>query len=330
MTGIFRTNNSYNPFLLFIYGLLLKLPMFWHPVTPLIEQHDGFLYQAFIRWLQSFTGPTSFVYAVIAYLLLYTQAIVFNKIVMEQRMFPRPNYFTAMSYLIITSFIPECNILSAPLIINTIMLWAWAKMGTLHHTSTPKTALFNVGLIIGCATFLYFPALWFVILVFFSLVLTRPFKLAEWLMPLLGIMTPYYFLLAWMAFEGEWEKHLFQNFQIRVPLFTHSNWWYAALAIIAITGATGFLLVLQNFRRQLIQARKNWNLLFLYLLICIGMSFINATHFFSYFLIITVPLSALVAAAFLYPAKKWVSLILHWLMIGFIIGTHYFVKGFYT
>ena len=35
------------------------------------------------------------------------------------------NYLPAMSYLLITSLFIDWNILSAPLVINTLLIWVW-------------------------------------------------------------------------------------------------------------------------------------------------------------------------------------------------------------
>ncbi|HMX36387.1 MAG TPA: hypothetical protein PKA94_03835, partial [Ferruginibacter sp.] len=75
---------------------------------------------------------------------------------------------------------------------------------------------------------------------------------------------------------------------------------------------------------QLIQARKSWNLIFLYLLVALFVPFINATHTFEYWILCAVPLSAFLGAAFLYPAKGWFPLLLHWLLVAFVIAINYF------
>ena len=54
--------------------------------------------------------------------------------------------------------------------------------------------------------------------------------------------------------------------------------------------------------------------------------FINATHSFVYWILCAVPIAAIAAAGFLYPAKKWFPLILHWLIVAFVIAFSYFVK----
>jgi magnesium-transporting ATPase (P-type) len=206
-----------------------------------------------------------------------------------------------------------------------MLIWVWARMSSLHNDNSPKTSLFNIGIAIGLSTFFYFPSLAFAALIIFGLAIIRPFKLSEWVIALMGIITPYYFLLAWVFLTDKWKQYKFPGFAVTSPKFNQNNWAYIAIIIVLLTSIAGFFYVQQNFRRQLIQARKSWNLIFLYLLVAIFIPFINATHTFEYWILSAVPLSALLGAAFLYPNKKTVPLVLHWVMVAFVIAISYFV-----
>ena len=300
--------------------------MILQPKIPHPQQIDGFLYKALLKWLSVFGSSLPVIYPLLVYGLLFSQAVAFNKLVNDLRLMQLPNYLTGMSYLLVTSLFSEWNMLSAPLIINTLLIWVWARMSGLYNNPNPKTALFNIGIAIGLSTFFYFPSLAFAALIIFGLAITRPFKLAEWLMALLGIITPYYFLLAWVFLTGRWKGYVFPGFAVTTPKFSQTNWAYAAIIIVLFISVIGFIFIQQNFRRQLIQARKSWNLVFLYLIVAVFVPFVNATHTFEYWILCAVPLSAILGAAFLYPSKKWIPLVLHWLMVAFVIAISYFVE----
>ncbi len=326
MTGTFKANNPYNPFLLLVYGLLLKLPLFLHPVIPVAQQTDGFLFKAILTQLSTFNKSIPGIYPFITFVLLYAQAITFNKLTNDQRLMQRPNYLTAMSYLLLTSLFKEWNTLSAPLIVSTMLIWVWANMSGLYNDKNAKSTLFNIGIAIGISTFFYFPSIAFSILIIVGLSVTRPFKLAEWLIALMGIITPYYFLLSYVFLTDKWQGYHFPGFALSLPKFYESRWALAAIIIVLVVSAIGFFFIQQNFRRQLVQTRKSWNLVFLYLLVSLFIPFINTGHTFQYWILCAVPLSAFMGSAFLYPSKKWFPLLLHWLMVGFVVAFSYFVK----
>jgi len=326
VTGVFKSNNPYNTFLLLVYGLLLKLIMFIHPQIPLPQQTDGFLFKLLLSQLSGVGSSLPIIYPLISFILLYTQAITLNALVNQHRLMQKPNYLTGMAYLLITSLFAEWNILSAPLIINSFIIWVWSRMSKLYNEPSPKTSLFNIGMAIGISSFFYFPVISFSALVVVGLLITRPFKLPEWVVALLGLASPFYFLAAYIYITDKWQGYHFPGVAVTFPRFIESRWALAAIFIVLFISSTGFVYVQKNFRRQLVQARKSWNLIFLYLLIALFIPFINASHSFVYWILSAVPIAVIAGAGFLYPQKKGFPLILHWLMVAFVIAFSYFVQ----
>jgi hypothetical protein len=300
--------------------------MFIHPQIPLPQQTDGFLFKLLLSQLSAVGKSLPIIYPLISFILLYTQAITLNALVNQHRLMQKPNYLTGMAYLLITSLFAEWNILSAPLIINSFIIWVWSRMSKLYNEPSPKTSLFNIGMAIGISSFFYFPVISFSALVVVGLLITRPFKLPEWVVALLGLASPFYFLAAYIYITDKWQGYHFPGVAVTFPRFIESRWALAAIFIVLFISSTGFVYVQKNFRRQLVQARKSWNLIFLYLLIALFIPFINASHSFVYWILSAVPIAVIAGAGFLYPQKKGFPLILHWLMVAFVIAFSYFVQ----
>ena len=325
MTGIFKANNPYNNFLLLIYGLALKIPMFINPNVPQPQQLDGFLYKAMLLWLKPVAANFHLVYSIITFLLLYIQAISINKLINSQRLMQKPNYLSGMAYLLITSLFSDWFNLSAPLIVNTLLIAVLALLSGLHNNNNPKSTLFNAGMIIGICGFFYFPSIAFLLLVMVGLGITRPFRLPEWMMVLLGILAPYYFLAAWVFLTDKWKGYRFPGFTLKVPSFQQNAWAYAAVIVVSLTVIIGIFFIQDNMRRQVVQARKSWNLIFLYLFVSLLVPFLNASQGFDYWILTAVPLAMITGTAFFYPERKIVPLILHWGMVVIYIATGFFI-----
>lgn len=319
MTGTFRANNPFNTFMLLVYGLLLKLVWFISPQIPVIEKSDGFLYNKILATLKPVFDVYPITYSIITFILLYTQAISFNRLLNDRRLMQKPNYLPGMSYLLITSFFAEWNILSAPLVINTLLIWVWAKMSSLYNNPEAKLTLYNIGIVIGVTTFFYFPSLAFALMIIFALLITRPPRVAEWVIAILGIATPWYFLFAWLFLTNKLYSFGVSGIRIDYPLFAKSNAQYIGIILILITAIIGGIFVQANLRKQIVQVRKSWGLIVLYLIVALFIPFINSTLNFQYWILATVPLSAFIACFFFYPTKKWITLSIHWIMVGFVI-----------
>lgn len=326
MTGIFRANNPLNTFLLFMYGILLKFVWFIHPQIPVVQPTDGFLFKYFLSSIKPFFDSLPVGYSFLAYFLLYAQAVSFNQVFNNRRLMQKPNFLPAMSYLLITSFFGEWNILSAPLLINTLLIWIWAKMSNLYNNKHAKTTLFNIGIAIGICSFFYFPSVVFSLLIIFALLITRPPKVAEWLIPLIGIFTPWYFLLSWLFLTNKLYDFYLPRLEITYPVLAQNYSEYAGAGLILIMAIAGGFFVQSFSGKQIVQVRKTWSLMLLYLIVAIFIPFINNSHNFEFWIFSLVPLSAFIACGFYYPRIRWIPMVFHWIMVGFVIYLQYLKK----
>ena len=326
MTGVFKANNPYNNFLLFVYGILLKLPIFFSPQLPQPKTMDGILYKGSLKLFAPIADGVPIIYSFITFALLFIQALSINNLVNSQRMHQKTNYLTGMSYLLITSLFTEWQTLSAPLIVNSILIWVLSKLCTLHNSPRARETIFNIGFATSVATFFYFPSIAFVLLIMVGLTIARPFKLPEWLMGLVGIAAPFYFFASWLFLTDRWANYQYPGIAVTLPRFYETQWAYAAIILVLATVVIGGFFIQDNLRRQVVHTRKSWYLLYLYLLGAVLVPFLNATQSFSYWVLAAVPVSAIAASAFLYPDKKWFPLTVHWSMVAISIVIGYFLR----
>lgn len=326
VTGIFRINNPLNSFLLFVYGLLLKFTWLLHPQIPLAQKTNGFLFNDLLHWIKPYFDPYPATYFLITYLLIYTQAVSFNQLIIRRRLMQKPNYMPAMSYLLITSFFSEWNLLSAPLIVNTILIWVWAKMSNLNNNQYPKTTLYNVGIAIGICAFLYLPSFVFALFAILALIISRPPKAAEIFIVVIGILTPWYFLASWLFLTDKLYSFYLTGFGIAYPSFEPMNTTLTGFILILLLTIIGGFFVQSVSSKQVVQVRKNWGLMLLYLLIAVAALFLGKVAGLQYCLIALIPASAFIGCAFYYPRIKWIPALLHWFMVAFVLYVQYFHK----
>jgi hypothetical protein len=322
--GTFKANNPVNNFLLLLYGIFIKFQLFLHPKVPTAQKIDGFLFKQLLFSLKIPGTSFPIIYSILTFVLLFAQAVLVNTLANTQKLFTSPNYLPGMAYLLLTSFFTDWHVLSSPLIINTIGIWVLLKISSLYNAQNVKTTIFNIGLVIGLGTFFYFPSIALIGVMLLGLATIRPFKITEWLIAFLGSITPYYFLLAFVFLTDKWQGYTFPGSAFSLPSFAKNNLVLAGVVFVLAFSLVGFIYVQQNFRRQLIQARKSWNLIFLFLVMACTIPFINATKTFSYWVVCAVPLSFLIAAFFFYTKQKWLTITIHWLIVGYIIAISYF------
>ncbi len=324
MIGIFKQKASTNALFLFIYALVLKFPLFLHPFSPVLHSEDNYLYRFILTALDSLFSHAALPFAILTFIILFTQATLLNSICNYHKMLPKANYLPGMSYILITSLLPDWGHFSAPLLINSIIIWCWYRMVALYNSQTPVSAIFNIGLFLGLATLLYIPAIAFLVLLFFSLLIMRPFRIQEWIVGFIGFTSPYYFLMLFLYFTHQlhW-KNLIPQIRFTFPAIPNSIWIIAAISLLVIPFVIGGFYVQNNLNKMLIHVRKSWSLLLVFLITAILVIIINKAGSYENWIVTAMPFAVFHAAAYYYPPKPfWVGL-LHWLCFGVAIVINY-------
>jgi hypothetical protein len=324
--GIFKQKNPGNALLLLIYALVLKFSIFLHPQLPVLKKEDNYLYRFILSGLHSLFHSFAFPYALLTFLLMFTQATLFNSICNYHKLFPKPNFLPGMSYVLVTSLIPDWNHFSAPLLVNSIMIWSWYRMIGLYNNNRPVTAIFNIGLLAGLATLLYIPAMAFSLLVMFVLIIMRPFRVQEWLVGFLGFTSPYYFLLLVLYFANQlnW-NNVVPKITFTLPALPDSIPVTLGILLLVVPFIIGGYFVQNNLNKMLIQVRKSWSLLLMFLIVAVLVIVLNKAGTYENWIVTAVPFAAFHAAAYYYPARKAVSLALHWISFGFVMVVNYII-----
>jgi hypothetical protein len=322
--GIFKQKNPGNALWLLIYGLILKFPFLLHPSPPAVNEGDNYIYNVISKFLESVFGQAPFLFSSLAFLLLFSQATLFNRITNSLKLLTRPNYLVGMSYLLITSLVHEWNLFSAPLLVNSLLIWIWYRMTSLYSNNNPKTAVFNISVLLGILPLIYSPAVIFLLLLVFALIITRPFRITEWLVAFLGFTAPYYFLFVVLYLSNQWQwSKIIPSVSFHLPQLPSSLWVTAGIIFMVLPFLIGSYYAQHNLNKMLIQVRKSWSLLLVLLMVSVLIILVNPGNNYLHWLPVVLPLAAFHAAAYYFPSKRWAPLLLHWVIFAFVIVLNY-------
>jgi hypothetical protein len=156
----------------------------------------------------------------------------------------------------------------------------------------------------------------------------RPFHLREWLLGLLGVTTPFYFYAVYLVLNDQWSwAHLWPYFSLSFPVIKQTAWLAGAAFLLVVPFLSGGYYVQESLRRMLIQVRKGWSLVLLYLLCALFIPFINNGNNLENWVMAVIPLAAFHACTYLYSSYRIFPLLLFWVTLGFILGYQYYGHG---
>lgn len=318
MITIFRNKSIVTIFSLIALCLLTHLHIFFIPV----QVHDGY-FSGFISWIfhKYSSSIAPFFLNSFYIIVILIQAIRINVILNNHKLFNKSAFTTSLAYILFTGLFTNAYSLSVALIANSLVIWIFSFSIKLYNNSSAKGLLFNLGLLASVSILFFQPLAIITIGLLFALIVLRPFKISEWFIFLLGVITPFYIILSFLYLTDQLsilqELLPITQFKLYIP---NNTWDSANYILIAILSIAGLVTWYPNSNRMVIQSRKSWGVILIFLILSIIGALIFTSNNYYTELICLIPLSAFVSNFFLYPSKKILVHIL--LLAAFVVITY--------
>jgi hypothetical protein len=321
---LFRDKSIANIFFLLLLSLAVHLHFFVEPPPVVANVNDGVISLLIARYVSPLPQPALFV---IYLLVVILQAIRLNMVLGEMRMFHNTGYTTAMAYVLLSGMLPQWCGISSALMANFLLIWIFIKLSRLYNHPSPKTLLFNTGLIVGFSVICYHPTAILIGVVLFALMVVRPFRLAEWILLLMGILLPYYFLFSFLFLADDTRSFIsfLPYLQLHMPLSQWSIPLIVQLSVLLVMMVTGLIFWQLTHKRMVIQIRKNWGVMMVMLFILLPIPFIFQQAGVESAFMCVMPLAAFSSNAFSTPRRLILPNILFWLAAAVLAYNNWFL-----
>ncbi len=326
MLNLFRSYNPYSVIALFLLAIFLKLAILLHPEMPYVIEESQVIWLKLAGFLKTMLGGSSFLLTFFALVNLFGQAIFLNRIANRHHLFPKATYLPALTYILVTSLFRDWNYLSAALVSNWLLLAMLSSMLQLYAAADARKQIFNIGCFISLTAMLVFPNIVFVLLLLLALGILRPFKIAEWTVGLLGIITPFYFLAGIL--------YLTDNMALlsRVATIGFSlpksiagpEVVFTVLGFLVASLAAGILYLNYFMSRMLFQNKKWWWVVIAAFFISIVAGVFTIAKGYNQWMALLVPASFIIANVWFSERKKWITTIFFYLFAAVIIFAQWY------
>lgn len=258
----------------------------------------------------------------LAAFLLFIQALIFNRIINSYNFLGKSTYLPALSYVSAASLFSPFLILSPVLFCNFLILWMMDKFLSIYKRDTVSSVMYDLGMIVGLGTLIYFPFIVMLPVVWISLIIFRTFNWREWLAVVTGIITVFFFLGVFYY----WNDSLDQFYRIWLPLASkfptnlRINLYDALVLIpVAVILILGIFQLQKNFFRSVVHLRKSFQLLFFMFIAGLISFYLKQDLRLYHFLLCAPPVAVLMAYYFVHAGKQWLYESLYVVLVGGII-----------
>jgi hypothetical protein len=321
---LFRDKSIINLF----YLVVLSVAVHLHLLTgaPMVVTHgaDG-LFSIFLQRYVSGLSATPLFLLYQAVLLI--QAIRLNMVLNDMRMFHVNTYTTAMALVVLSGIMPQWCVISPALLANFLLIWIFIKLSRLYNHPSPKTLLFNTGLVVGVTMLCYHPTAVLIPVVLFALAVVRPFRPSEWMILLMGTILPYYFLAAWLFLNDHLSSfpYYIPYLRLNLPVNTLPVPMIVQLSFLCITFMVGIYYWQLSSNRMVIQTRKNWGVMMVMLLFLLPACFLFRDAGIGSAVMFLIPMAAFTGNSFSYPRSLLVPNLLFWIAAGILVYNNWWL-----
>ncbi len=306
MIQIFRSSNPINILWLVVLLFLMRIGVVQH----LPEIPNASFTGLFSRLLvavpaHNFTAGNTVFYAGIIVLL---QALWFNYIINNHNLLGKPSFLPALLYVTVAGLFTSFLTLSEPLICNFLVIWMLQKLLDFYKAEEATSTAYDLGLIVGIGTLIYFPFIAIFLVIWIGLLIFRSFNWHEWMSGLMGFLTVLFFLSVYYYCTNQIQgfQTLALSFDAQIPVIAADRpYHYLVLVPLVLILILSLFRLQNNFLKSMVMVRKTFQSLFFILLIVAAASFIKTDFSFNHFLLGLVPIATLSAYYFLYATKKW-------------------------
>jgi hypothetical protein len=321
MVFLFRDRSDINLLFLVVLSILVHFHFYWEAPIVIANPSDGLLAFLLFHYIQPLP-PLALI--VLFHVIVIVQALRLNILLSRFKMFQQVSYLPAFTFVLLTALFPFWDAISSGLIANALIIWILVKLNRLYDQTQPKTVEFNIGLIVGFSILLYEPIAILIPVVVFALAIIRPFRLAEWLVLIMGILLPFYFIFTYVfltdsaaAFTAFLPKLDWKN-----PLAGIDIQSAIALVFIAIQLLIGIYFWQAQQNRHIIQVRKYWGVMLLTLFVTFFQPILFSSQALYASAIVLAPLASFISYCYASPKQLLLPNVLFWISAGLIVYNH--------
>ncbi len=260
------------------------------------------LYMGLAKWIDGIPYLPAFVYLLGVCLL----ALFLNGLAIHNNFF-RPHAFTALFFVFYAYGITEYIGLSAPFFGLIFIAFALRRIFAMYNQTTAYSQVFDSSFFVGVAILFYLPSIWFLVLVWISLLIYGQNAWRNWVISTLGFITPLFLCYTYLFMVNNTEALIqpllnvlhFQTFPLNIKPYYYPILIFSSFLFIVSTWA-----MMSTLNRQTVHKRRAFTIV-LWAAIIGGVSYFFSNGISTHFLLLTIPFAVMAVGYYEFLRKKW-------------------------
>ena len=274
------------------------------------------LYYSISKWL----NPYPLISSILGFSFVMLIAFLITRLNKKYMIIERRTYLLPLVIIVLSAFYRPSQFLNPGLLSTVFLLFAIESLFDCYKNESDLINLFNASAYISIGSLFYFNLIYFMIFIWAGMVILKPFSLKEFFKSIIGLITPYFFCMAYffMTDNSKWfVERISVNFiPINRTMFFDLPYYVFFLFLLLFIIIASFRL-LADFSRLKIGTRKYFVILFWVFMISIILLGISPLVFMEIMPLMAVPLSFLFTYHLVTTRSYWLGNII--VMVAIIL-----------
>ncbi len=328
---LFSGSNPLNSMVIIIFAIFLWLPSIYSANSMDLQFPDNPM--PLFGILAGIFEKNILLSSIFSFSLFMLNAFLLSYLNTRYILVPERTFLPAYFYLVIGAFFPglyQLNpFLPSSFFILLILFWFFKS----YKADDNSRLFFETGLLLGTAGLFYAPSLYFILFVWISLSVLRPFFWREWVYPVLGVLTiflltwGYYFVVYGKPTEFFYLLSLNINpalMEVKLPLAE-----MIAVSYLIIMTILSSIYMVKVYQYRKIYARKYYIIFFWLFVLCLIIFLFLSGDNYSMFYVTGFSLSYILTNYFVYSKKillrKYLLFTLSFLLVILVVLNRLFL-----
>jgi len=318
IVGLFKSNYNFLIAVLFVIGLLLWTETFLNPIQIKFDSSVTPFYTVLINWFSNRVVQVLF-----AFVLVLFQSVFLNNIVSGNSIIQQKTFLPGLIYLLLMSSFPGFLSLNPVIIANLFFIFIFYNLIKIYDQPEDYERIFLIGFLTAVSSMFYFPAFYFLGVIWYGFLILRLFDWRAWVISLVGFITPYLFLMVYyfwfdkFNFRSNEYLDYFRHFNKLIVSFPAYSKLFLSLYVLLILFS---LFIFYNTTGDKIIRVRNIRIIMIWLFVLTGLSiFLAGNNLIFHLEIFFIPASVFIANFLFSLKRKYISEIILTLLIAAII-----------
>lgn len=304
---IFRSNQLY----IILLIPLIAFALWFENLYPQIDSTNAAensatampLYEYLLAWLAAPLARN-----IAALVLIVAQAFLLIHINAKYRLIQAQSFLPGLLYILLTCSLLPLQKMHPAIVANFFLLLAIARIFDTYRKQNALTNFYEAAFLIGIGTLFYSTLLVFWLVVLLGIIIIRSFNWREWIVAILGFLTPLIILFSIYFLLDIEHQTIIQKIKVNLAFQSHTfKLHYLYYSYFALLGLL-FIFALYNLfglKSIKISTRKNFRILIWMAIISVALLFFGKNTGLELLFMLLVPASFFIANYFHSIRIRW-------------------------